>query len=261
MLIEKIELVFLWFMIYSVIGWLYETILCSVRERHFVYRGFLFGPYCPIYGWGALLILLFLGKIQHVVPLFFAGALLTCSLEYVTGWAMEAMFHAKWWDYSHMRFHIHGRVCLLGAVAFGSFAVLHVKYLHPFVSSCTALIPPAALHAITALLFILYLVDNIVTFRGFGGFDKKLRTLSEELKKQKGKVADSASLAMAGFFKSLNRHERRMIRAFPKFRPLRYNDAFSALRRWFLKKKTKNVTAADAIASEGEALTAEEKGA
>ena len=96
--IITIENVFLWFMIYSFFGWVYETIYCSIVERKFVYRGFLNGPYCPIYGFGALLDIFALGRIENPAVLFLAGAVLTCSLEYFTGWLLETLFHAKWWD-------------------------------------------------------------------------------------------------------------------------------------------------------------------
>ena len=95
MSILKAETVFLWFMIYSFIGWLYETVLCSSLERKFVYRGFLNGPYCPIYGFGALLDIMILGNVESVPSLFLSSVLLTCTLEYFTSWAMEKLFHAK----------------------------------------------------------------------------------------------------------------------------------------------------------------------
>ena len=98
---KTIETWFLWLMIYSIIGWVYESTICSIGHRKLINRGFLNGPYCPIYGTGAVLVLL-----------FFAGALVTCSLEYLTSWLMEKLFHARWWDYSKRKFNIGGRVCL-----------------------------------------------------------------------------------------------------------------------------------------------------
>lgn len=107
--------VIFYFMIYSVVGWIYETTLCSITDRHFVNRGFLNGPYCPIYGSGALLDVLILGRIENPFLLFILGVLVTCSLEYLTSYVMEKLFKARWWDYSDKKFNIGGRVCLLGA--------------------------------------------------------------------------------------------------------------------------------------------------
>ena len=126
---KTIETWFLWLMIYSIIGWVYESTICSIGHRKLINRGFLNGPVCPIYGTGAVLVLLVLGRIQNPVLLFFAGALVTCSLEYLTSWLMEKLFHARWWDYSKRKFNIGGRVCLIGAVVFGAFSVVLVLVL------------------------------------------------------------------------------------------------------------------------------------
>ena len=79
-----VETYFLWFMFYSVVGWVYETVICSVIQKRFVNRGFLNGPYCPIYGFGAILNILALGKVHNPFLLFFDAALLTGVLEYMT---------------------------------------------------------------------------------------------------------------------------------------------------------------------------------
>ncbi|MFA5468990.1 MAG: putative ABC transporter permease, partial [Sphaerochaetaceae bacterium] len=93
-----IETYFLWFFFYSVIGWIYETILCSVAQKRFINRGFFNGPYCPIYGFGALLNILLLSEIKNLFLLFLAAFLLTTILEYVSSWGLEKLFHARWWD-------------------------------------------------------------------------------------------------------------------------------------------------------------------
>ena len=78
MLLENVEKYMIWLFFYSVVGWIYESTLCSVRAHKFINRGFLNGPYCPIYGWGAVLDILILGKVQNPVLLFFLGAIVTC---------------------------------------------------------------------------------------------------------------------------------------------------------------------------------------
>ena len=99
-----------WFIIYSVIGWAYESLLCSVIERRLINRGFLNGPYCPIYGFGALLDIICLNSFSDPLEIFFLGALLNCTLEYWTSFFMEKMFNGRWWDYSDKKFNINGRV-------------------------------------------------------------------------------------------------------------------------------------------------------
>ena len=190
---KTIETWFLWLMIYSIIGWVYESTICSIGHRKLINRGFLNGPYCPIYGTGAVLVLLGLGRIQNPVLLFFAGAVLTCSLEYLTSWLMEKLFHARWWDYSKRKFNIGGRVCLIGAVVFGAFSVVLVLVLHPFVKSLTDRLTDTALTWICAILLVGIVSDLIVTVKGLLGthavfaeyavlLQQKRRELSEKLR-------------------------------------------------------------------------------
>ena len=190
---KTIETWFLWLMIYSVIGWIYESTICSIGQRKLINRGFLNGPYCPIYGAGAVLVLLVLGRIQNPVLLFFAGAVLTCSLEYLTSWLMEKLFHARWWDYSKRKFNIGGRVCLIGAIVFGAFSVVLILVLHPWVKSLTDRLTDTALTWICAILFIGIVSDLIVTVKGLLGthavfaeyavlLQQKRRELSEKLR-------------------------------------------------------------------------------
>ena len=190
---KTVETWFLWLMIYSVIGWVYESTICSIGQRKLINRGFLNGPYCPIYGTGAVLVLLVLGRIQNPVLLFFAGAVLTCSLEYLTSWLMEKLFHARWWDYSKRKFNIGGRVCLIGAIVFGAFSVVLILVLHPWVKSLTDRLTDTALTWICAILFIGIVSDLIVTVKGLLGthavfaeyavlLQQKRRELSEKLR-------------------------------------------------------------------------------
>ena len=190
---KTIETWFLWLMIYSVIGWVYESTICSIGQRKLINRGFLNGPYCPIYGTGAVLVLLVLGRIQNPVLLFFAGAVLTCSLEYLTSWLMEKLFHARWWDYSKRKCNIGGRVCLIGAVVFGAFSVVLILVLHPWVKSLTDRLTDTALTWICAILLVGIVSDLIVTVKGLLGthavfaeyavlLQQKRRELSEKLR-------------------------------------------------------------------------------
>ena len=129
----------LYFFLYSFLGWAQETIQCSIKERHFVNRGFLNGPLCPIYGCGALLIFTFLLPIKRgisspllAVPLvFLCGAVIASALEYVTSWAMEKLFHARWWDYSDKKWNIHGRICFWISVGWGLLTAVFVFGIQP----------------------------------------------------------------------------------------------------------------------------------
>ena len=141
--------IFLWLILYSFLGWVYESTLCSITSRSLVNRGFLNGPLCPVYGFGALTVILAFWQEPNISPwnLFFSSMVLTCTLEYITSWGMEKLFHARWWDYSEYRYNINGRVCLLGALAFGSFSVVLIKVVHPRVMAVVDSLPAQGLLA------------------------------------------------------------------------------------------------------------------
>ena len=154
---------FLMLMIYSFIGWVYESTLCSITGGKLVNRGFLTGPVCPVYGFGALLVLFTLGDVEGVMPLFLSAAVLTCTVEYITSWLLEKLFHAKWWDYSSHRFNIHGRVCLEGAIVFGLLSVLLIKVVHPRVAEFVGRFSEGTVMIVAAALFAIFCADLLDT--------------------------------------------------------------------------------------------------
>ncbi len=241
MLLKTLETWFIWLIMYSVMGWIYESILCSVRSRKFINRGFLNGPYCPIYGSGALLIVLVLGRIRDPIILYILGAVLTCSLEYLTSYVMEKLFHARWWDYTNRRFNINGRVCLIGAVVFGAFSVRVVLVVHPFVVSTVDMLSDIARHIIALSLFAIFMLDCIVTIAGFSGFHKKMEELYAFWEQRK--VSASSRIQSSDAYKEikelsdavkskLNIQQLRMISVFPalKLKKPKYDSALQKLR-------------------------------
>lgn len=126
------------FILISILGWIYECTYCTLRTGHWQNRGFMFGPICPIYGAGAMLILAISVAIPEnlllMVPLwqfyllFMVGS---AVLEYAVSWGMEQLFHARWWDYSDMPLNLHGRICLPATILFGAIGILLLKYIQP----------------------------------------------------------------------------------------------------------------------------------
>lgn len=201
------EYLFLWFLFYSLCGWVYESILVSVQQRRPVNRGFLNGPLCPIYGTGAVLGIVVLGDVRDPAVVFLISSVGACMLEYLTSWAMERLFHARWWDYSHFRFNLNGRICLLGALVFGIGGVVIVDVVQPQVERVTMLIPLAAIHWMCAAFLVLTAADTVVTVVGIVDFDKSLERFREavakygdtldEMREKVGDVTDRAAGAAA----------------------------------------------------------------
>lgn len=122
-----------YFIIFSFLGWAMETIRVSIRSKHFVNRGFANGPYCPIYGFGMLFIILFLSGLKNnFVLLFFGGMILATTLEYITAYLLETIFKAKWWDYSYKKFNYKGRICLDISIAWGILSLLMIEFIVPW---------------------------------------------------------------------------------------------------------------------------------
>lgn len=170
------------FFIYSFLGWCCECVYCSVPAGRFINRGFLNGPLCPIYGFGALAVIHCLTPVNFSLPLLFVcGLLVTSALEYFTGWLLETIFHAKWWDYSNMRFNIRGRVCLLNSVLFGLLGVFVMRVLHPFVGRMVGSLSFVMLIWFASALTTLLAVDLFLSVRTALQLSGKLDALRDAL--------------------------------------------------------------------------------
>lgn len=154
------------FMAYSFLGWIFESICCSFIQKKPVFnRGFLIGPICPIYGYGAVFLIVLLKKYyDDPVALFVMAVVGASILEYITSYIMEKIFHARWWDYTDRRFNLNGRICLGNAILFGILGLCLMYYINPFYESIISNLSPYLLEIISISIFILYLVDNIITF-------------------------------------------------------------------------------------------------
>mgnify|MGYP003184284616 CR=1 FL=1 len=170
------------FFIYSFLGWCCECVYCSVPAGRFINRGFLNGPLCPVYGFGALAVIHCLTPVNFSLPLLFVcGLLVTSALEYFTGWLLETIFHAKWWDYSNMRFNIRGRVCLLNSVLFGLLGVFVMRVLHPFVGRMVGSLSFVMLIWFASALTTLLAVDLFLSVRTALQLSGKLDALRDAL--------------------------------------------------------------------------------
>lgn len=124
----------LYFLIYAFIGWLLETFYAVSTLGHFVKRGFLFGPLCPIYGWGAIILISGLKRYKsNSLKLFFYSAIVFSIFEYIVGYALDALFCAKWWDYTNDFMNLNGRISIFFSFAWGIIAIIFINHIHPFI--------------------------------------------------------------------------------------------------------------------------------
>lgn len=178
----NICLYFFMFYCYSIMGWFVECIACSIEQRRFVHdRGFLIGPYCPIYGFGAMYMYLFLNRYYNdPITLFVMAVVGTSIIEYVTSYLMEKLFKARWWDYTKERFNIEGRICLRNSILFGILGIAFIYFISPAFMSVVNKIPKIILIIISIILFITFIVDNILTFTIINSLKNKLSNIRKD---------------------------------------------------------------------------------
>lgn len=157
-----------YFFLYSVIGWIGETIYCSLGEHKFINRGFLTGPLCPIYGSGATVFGVLLSPLYDkygmtwywVIIVIFLGMILADIVEFLTSLIMEKLFNARWWDYSNKKFNIQGRICLGHTMYWGAATFLFVYIVHPAVKGyISTIMNPHQRNQILIMIFIVFAVD------------------------------------------------------------------------------------------------------
>lgn len=191
-------------LVYSFLGWCGEMVYCSIGQRRLCEkRGFLNGPLCPIYGHGAIVVLLALdGGCENPVLTFLLGAVLTSIVEYVTSYAMEKLFHMRWWDYSRYRFHINGRVCLLNSTLFGLASVFLCHAANPPIADRLSRLFAAGIGVPLALVLgTIYSADIVLSVRSAVRIGDRLAKLHaiygelterlEELKAEQQRAAEA----------------------------------------------------------------------
>lgn len=163
-MLHTIEIYFLLFISYAFLGWCMEVTCKFIQYKKFINRGFLIGPYCPIYGWGALAITILLKRYMEDPLVLFVMSTLICSIiEYLTSYFMEKKYHARWWDYSNKKFNINGRICLETLIPFGILGVAIMYGTNPILFKLYNQIPQLVINILTVILFIGFIVDNIIS--------------------------------------------------------------------------------------------------
>ncbi len=193
------------FFIFSFIGWLIEVIWNLLTDKKLVNRGFLIGPYCPIYGVGCLLLILLLGRFKEQPVILFFMSIIVCSLlEYSTSYVMEKLFKARWWDYSEYPFNLNGRICAATMIPFGVLGVLVVYYLNPFISKFVPF---------NDILFYIALIIFILDFGvSFGIIENMRGTITTITKDSTEEITKMVREKLGKSFL-----HKRLLRAFPSF--------------------------------------------
>lgn len=160
-----LRILFLLFMIYAFLGYIIETLVVAIDTGRFTARGFLVGPYLPIFGIGAILITLLLSKYSHdIFVLFVMSCVLGATLEYVSSYILEKIFNTRWWSYENDRFNLNGRICLSATICFGFLGLIVIMFLNPLFISMLNNLSVFALNIITIIVALIFTVDVILSY-------------------------------------------------------------------------------------------------
>lgn len=253
-----------YFFIYSFFGWICESIYCSIGRRKLINRGFLNGPLCPIYGFGALFVILMLSQYSENLFLLFIYAMIgTSVLEYCTSIALESVLNTKLWDYSHKFCNLNGRICLKNSVLFGFMSLILMKFIHPTIKGVVELIPIEVIYCVTIFLLIFIIIELTSTINSFNKLCKKLESLGEvkcelenidvklekfdneelniimeqiecsdnNIKKRLEEINNKLSK-----IKSINKIQKRLFNAFPNMKHKKYHEQLQHLKNIFKER-------------------------
>lgn len=232
---EQLFNILTYFVIYSFLGWVMESIVRSIAEKKLINTGFLVGPMCPIYGIGAMIMLLFLDRFENNIPLLFIVSIVVLTIwEYLVGVLLETIFKTKYWDYSDQKFNFQGRVCLTNSICWGILGVLFVKGIHPAIIKLLEKVNIHVLHYAIFIIAIVAIVDMIVsvikvknikvTLEKIEELNKEIKEKLKEVKKltketeeaskklEKGKNSENVKAIVESLKKKRNRIIRRLYR-------------------------------------------------
>ncbi len=209
---EKFLYYFFIFFIYSVIGWIIESTYVAIKEKKFTNRGFLIGPYCPIYGFGSLTMILYLEQYKdNLITVFLLAIILCSTLEYLTSFFMEKLFHARWWDYSNEKFNLNGRICGKNALLFGLGGVFIIYIVHPIINKVILSINETLLLILIIIFFIVYITDTIISLKIVNKFKTTIRSI--DIKKDS--TQDFSKLVKEVLLNNHKILQKRLLSAFP----------------------------------------------
>ncbi|MDU1912122.1 putative ABC transporter permease [Fusobacterium sp.] len=238
-----------YFLIYSFLGWCVEVCYATLNTRKFINRGFLNGPYCPIYGVGIMCIIYFVFPLKNnMFILFIASVILTSVLEFLTGFILEKIFHYRWWDYSNVPFNICGYICLKFSILWGIACVLVVDIIHPVVEGIISWLPLLVGKIILTVAGTFILIDFLVTVKTVLKLNAKLEKLERiagDIHRFSDKIGGKVSsdfMAAQDKIEELKRKreellknipwlEKRIMKSFPDMKSTKYNeDTFTAIK-------------------------------
>lgn len=225
------------FFIYAMIGWIIESTFVSIKSKKFINRGFLIGPYCPIYGYGALAITLYLEQYKNnIITVFILCVVICAILEYITSYIMEVLFKTRWWDYSTKKFNLNGRICGENAILFGLGGIIVIYFINPFLITLLNKIPKNILLILSIISFIIFLTDTIVSLNIVKRFKKTITNI--DLKKDS--TQEFSKMVRETITQDHRIFQKRLMSAFPNIDMAKINDTKNKIKGKIKQSLKKN---------------------
>ena len=210
---------FVYFVLFSVMGWVYESAFCTIKTGKWQNRGFLYGPLCPIYGVGAAAITFIVDQAEahglsemlwwQIFLIAFFGSIV---LEYVTSYVLEKLFHAYWWDYSNVPLNLHGRVCLPASIGFGLAGLIVVYGIAPLTKRMVGWIAPSWMEFLSLVLMAVVAADTTLTVSVLTHFEQNVialeATLNQHMDQFVNSIQEKTQEASANFAEERARFSR-----------------------------------------------------
>ena len=212
--------IFWYFIIYSLIGWMIEVIFLAVTQGKIVNRGFLNGPLCPVYGSGVLMVLIVLYLVDsilgiktsvdasHPMILFAIGIVFATLIEFMAGFILDKLFHARWWDYSERKFNINGYICLEFSIVWGLAIAFVLRVIQPGIENIVDMIPHILGILFLVIIYLIFVADIVITVLTVLKMNKQLERM-EDIQKSILKISNEMSeLIGSGTIKTMGKLEK-----------------------------------------------------
>ncbi len=212
----QINMFILVFFLFSLAGWCMEVTLKFIQYHRFINRGFLIGPYCPIYGWGAVTVTVLVGGLLAREGTYgetcLAGTVICGALEYFTSWYMEKVFHARWWDYSQKPMNLHGRIWIGNLLLFGGACVVIVKLIVPLLFHWFEAWPPLLVELLGQGVVVVMLADYVASHF-------LMNLVKKQIDSQEGDSTEEIARQVRALLKERGLLLRRIQSAYPNAQP------------------------------------------
>lgn len=232
-----------YFLIYAFLGWCMEVVYAAFKTKSFINRGFLNGTVCPLYGAGAVFVIISLDPVKnHPFLIFILSMLITTTIEFLTGLILELLYHKKWWDYSMRKFNIKGYVCLEFSLIWGALCLLVYDILQPFITYPINHIPHIVGIWLLLALVIAFIIDIVISTIQATRFAKYVTKVRNDYRKSSdaigGKLASTTINVMNKIEEiKISRANKRLLKAFPEMKDQRDKNILNILREKLNVKK------------------------